>query len=143
MQETYINDNSKIDTKAVLCGIISALEGACENKETGAPEFAAALTAGTQTESTGGRKKRSVTFDIRCTFGADAAELICDAADKLAEALCLITVCEGVKMRGTGLHFEVKEDILHFYVSYIYLTGADTGEPAMENLSLVQSAGAE
>lgn len=133
MQETYINDDSKIDTKAVLRGIISALEGAYENKETGTPEFAAALTAGTQTESAGGRKRRSVTFDIRCTFGA-GAELICDAADKLAEALCLITVCEGVKMRGTGLHFEVKDDILHFYVSYSYLTGAGTGEPAMENL---------
>lgn len=137
-----------IDTNKVLSGILNALRTAYPeskieteiNDSTGGDhEFVVLLISGIQTEHTVKRKRRLLNFDIRY-MPKPSAEEHSVMADKLCDAFDVITIQEGIKMKGGDIHFEVDDkNVLHFYVSYVCLVQAIGDEPAMESMKLKQT----
>ena len=90
-----------------------------------------------QTPMLGRRKFRAYPLDIAylSDFGNEDRM---DVLDQLMDALELITLPDGSMMRGTGMHGETEDGILHFAVSYdtfVYVSDRDDSEP-MESLHI-------
>ena len=138
----------RIDTNTILESIMFALktaypdiaavtgEGSIDNS-INASDFRVAVTAGKQTEHTAGIKRRLLNFDISYYPEVSAKEQA-GIADKLCDVLEFITIQESGVLKGTDIHFEITDGILHFFVSYGYLLYKTDNDSVMETMNLEQ-----
>lgn len=65
----------------------------------------------------------------------DNAEMV-NVGEQLFETLEFITLQSGDQLRGTGMDFEIVDNVLHFSVSYNYTLFRPTEQPTMETLGI-------
>lgn len=87
----------------------------------------------------GGRYYREHAFDVHYFPAEDteANEEMHEVGDTLYEALEYITLGEGL-IRGTGMRYEVIDNVLHFFVSYNLFLMRKKDSEAMEELEIIQ-----
>lgn len=60
-----------------------------------------------------------------------------EVASKLYEALDMITLINGDKVRGTNMNHEVVDDVLHFFVNYnVFVKKIEEPKDSMEDLEI-------
>ena len=83
------------------------------------PCFFIAVLNPTQSPIIGVRYFRAHPFDIHYFPSKDGGnQEIQDVASKLFDALEYITLLDGDLVRGTEMHYEKVDDVLHFFVKY-------------------------
>ena len=83
------------------------------------PCFFIAVLNPTQNPMIGARYFREHPFDIHYFPSKDGGnQEIQDVASKLFDALEYITLLDGDLVRGTEMHYEKVDDVLHFFVKY-------------------------
>lgn len=83
------------------------------------PCFFIAVLNPTQNPMIGARYFREHSFDIHYFPSKDGGnQEIQDVASKLFDALEYITLLDGDLVRGTEMHYEVVDGVLHFFVDY-------------------------
>ncbi|HOL87034.1 MAG TPA: hypothetical protein PLK32_06735 [Defluviitoga tunisiensis] len=83
------------------------------------PCFFIAVLNPTQNPMIGVRYFREHSFDIHYFPSKDGGnQEIQDVASKLFDALEYITLLDGDLVRGTEMHYEVVDGVLHFFVDY-------------------------
>lgn len=100
------------------------------------PCFFIALLNSSQEQIIGARYHRESLFDIHYFPAGDNRE-INDVADMLLEEMEYLDVA-GDLVRGTGMHHEVVDGVLHFFVSYNLIVRKDAAavfEP-MESVAI-------
>lgn len=67
-----------------------------------------------------GHHRKTHTFDVHYfpTDGGKNSEMF-DVADDLLDVLRVVTAIDGHKFRGTGMNYNVVDNVLHFFVDYI------------------------
>ena len=100
------------------------------------PCFFIMLLAPNQTQTIGARYYRENSFDIHYFPKKDNTSEINTVTDKLMNVLEYINF-DGGLLRGTKIHSEVIEGVLHFFVNYNFYTIKDTiADPYMEQLDV-------
>lgn len=137
---------SEISTQKILDGITLALRGEYPKSHIYDDEvqqglkpgdFNVILISSSQQQIVGERYKRVPLFDV-LYFPKKGREECYAVADTLSLLLNVISLPEGDLLRGTGMDFEVVDNVLHFYVRYThYVRRGERGEP-MENLEITQ-----
>lgn len=91
------------------------------------PCFFIAVLNPTQNPIIGARYFREHPFDIHYFPSKDGGnQEIQDVASDLFETLEYITLLNGDLVRGTNMHYEVIDGVLHFFVTYgLYVTKKD------------------
>lgn len=82
------------------------------------PYFFVKLLDAAQDQELGRRYRRFYSFDIHY-FGTDNRDMH-EAAEKLYEALESVDV-DGILYRGTGMHHEIFDRVLHFFVDFNFM----------------------
>lgn len=100
------------------------------------PCFFIAVLNPTQNPMIGARYFREHPFDIHYFPSKDGGNQdIQDVASKLFDALEYITLLNGDLVRGTEMHYEKVDDVLHFFVKYNMFVKRDiTSEELMEEI---------
>jgi len=137
---------SEISTQKILDGITLALHGEWPESQIFDDEvqqglkpgdFNVILMTSSQQQIVGERYKRTPLFDV-LYFPKKGREECYAVADTLSLLLNVISLPEGDLLRGTGMDFEVIDNVLHFYVRYThYVRRGEIGEP-MESLEITQ-----
>lgn len=137
---------SEINTQKILDGITLALRGEYPESHIYDDEVRQGLRPGdfnvilistSQQQIVGERYKRIPLFDV-LYFPKKGREECYAVADTLSLLLNVISLPEGDLLRGTGMDFEVVDNVLHFYVRYThYVRRGERGE-SMENLEIIQ-----
>lgn len=137
---------AEIGTNVVLDGITLALRAAYPERHIEAgrveqelrpPAFLVRLVSSAQATRGSDRLFRSPRFDV-LFFPATGREECYAVADELCRVLEIIELPGGDKIRGTGITFEVVDDVLHMLVSYNYFTHGEKDEEYMEDLAFEQ-----
>lgn len=137
---------SEINTQKILDGITLALRSEYPESHIYDDEvqqglkpgdFNVILVSSSQQQIVGERYKRVPLFDV-LYFPKKGREECYAVADTLSLLLNVISLPEGDLLRGTGMDFEVVDNVLHFYVRYThYVHRGERGE-SMENLEIIQ-----
>lgn len=85
----------------------------------------------------GGRALRINPFDILYFPKTENVHMECySVAESMLDPLRLITLPNGDRLLGTGMRYELQDDVLHFFVNYNHTRRVTTEESAMESLDL-------
>lgn len=98
------------------------------------PYFFVKLLEPAHTRELGRRNLRVHPFDVHYFAPGRENAAMYDMADRLTEALQQITVA-GRPVQGTGMRFQVVDEVLHFFVTYsfhVWVPRPD--DPAMQKL---------
>ncbi len=137
---------SEINTNKILDGISLAIRGEWPDRQIFSDEVQQGLKPGdfniilitsSQKQIVGERYQRTPLFDV-LYYPKKGREECYEVADILSLLLNVISLPTGDLIRGTGLDFEVIDNVLHFYVRYThYVRRTDPGDP-METLEIKQ-----
>ena len=89
------------------------------------------------------QERRTLSFDV-VYFPAESEGLnsLYDLAEQIQEALRVITLPTGKKLRGTNIHYEIQDGNLHTFVNYnMTLNFFSSGAESMHDLSQNQTVG--
>ena len=103
-------------------------------------DFTVVIPALSQAPQVGTRFRRGVTVDVIYYPRRGEAECY-DTADRLAQALEVITTPAGDQLRGRNLRFERVDGILHALVEHPHYVYKARQETPMEDLTLRQEGG--
>lgn len=104
-------------------------------------DFTVVMPTLSQVPQLGTRYRRGVTVDVVYYPRRGDAESY-DIADRLTQALELITTPAGDQFRGRNLRFERVDGVLHALVEYPHYVYEEHQEIPMEDLTLRQEGGA-
>lgn len=103
-------------------------------------DFTVVLPSAGQTPQVGARRRREVTVDVIYYPRRGDAEC-CGVADRLAEALEIVTTPAGDQLRGRDLRFQRVDGVLHALVEFPHYVYKERQETPMEDLALRQEGG--
>ncbi len=85
----------------------------------------------------GGRGLKTNPFDIHYFPATTKVHTECNTvAETMMDALRFITLLNGDKLHGTGIRYEVQDDVLHFFVSYNHTRMVTETVDNMETLTV-------
>ena len=123
------DDVTAISINDVQHAVISALEeafpgipvfGEGTSQASNPPCFVVRLLESSHIQELGRRYRRNYPFVVRCYSANGTDEQLYAMAEQLITALKLITA-SGTATVGTGMKFEIVDEVLHFYVAYNFL----------------------
>lgn len=137
---------AEISTNIILDGITLAIRAAFPDSHIdidevkqglNPPAFIVTLVSGAYEAYPGGRKRHMPRFDIIYFPKGKSAECY-EVADVLADALEVIELPGGDRLRGTDISIEVSDEVLHVLVSYNHNTYKPVEQTYMTGLTLEQ-----
>jgi len=100
------------------------------------PCFFVRLLEPEHTQELGWRFMRNHPFDVHYFAPERSNDDMYEMAEKLTEALQWIHVA-GRPVRGTGMRFEIVDEVLHFFVEYnFHVWATKPDNPAMQTLNI-------
>lgn len=103
-------------------------------------DFTVVIPAASQVPQLGMRYRREITVDVIYYPRKGDAECLA-IADRLTQALEIITTPAGDQLRGRDLRFERVDGVLHALVEYPHYVYKERQETPMEDLTLHQEGG--
>lgn len=99
------------------------------------PCFLISLLSPSRKPYLGTRQRYDVPLDV-LYFPEEAGDnrTLIDVADRLFETLAWIDLPDGDRLRGMDVHFEIQDQVLHFFVVYTLFLRQNLVLPYMEDL---------